>query len=184
MEQSTIPSRTTRVKRLAINQRVSGKFGALIQDDRPGKRAKRAQLFGTVVEAINEKLYRVRFDDNTVQECYSNSLRVEDGNTNPPDLPPLQPNDTNRLPPTFPPTLNQELGGELAEDNALEDEHLPEFRPEDDDTSEAPEEETEHADDAHDHPLPVGQIEPAGEVLQPNYFQRKEQAQESIRRLL
>ena len=44
------PSRSTRVKRIAINARVSGKFGDFNKEG-SNKRRKRRRIFGTVIEA-------------------------------------------------------------------------------------------------------------------------------------
>ena len=87
--------RVTRVKRLAINCRVSGKFGDWLPASDPSKKRSKARIYGTVIEPIDHKRYNVLWDNNTILDCYSNSLKVEDASTIPPDIPVL-PND---LPP-------------------------------------------------------------------------------------
>ena len=80
------PPRAVRVKRLAVNARVSGKFGEFLPNDLAGGRRKKARIFGTVIEAVDTKRYKVLFDNGHLEDCYSNSLRVENDSSLPPDL--------------------------------------------------------------------------------------------------
>lgn len=78
-------------KWLLVNQRVSGSLGDWIQG--PTKRHRRQRLFGTIVGAVGERKYLVRFDDGSEKECSSATLRVEKSHASlPPDIP-LQSNE-------------------------------------------------------------------------------------------
>ena len=68
-------SRTRAVKRIAPNTRVSGSFGDFIPNVNPAvKRRKHLRIYGNVLCAVDRGKYRVQFDNETIQECYSNSL--------------------------------------------------------------------------------------------------------------
>lgn len=78
--------RATANKRLHANQRVSGALGDYMEG--PTKRRRRLRLFGTIVSAVGERKYLVRFDDGTEKECPSAILRVEKVVASlPPDMP-------------------------------------------------------------------------------------------------
>jgi hypothetical protein len=171
------PQRSVRVKRIALNTRVSGKCGDLLETGEPGRR-KRARIYGTVIEAIDAKRYKVLFDNNTIQECYSNSLRVESLQSLPPDLPLLpDPVQQQEQPGTV--VADTNIAPSVEEDDASE-EDLPLHRPEDDEISEAAGE----PDDEEQRP--VGMI-PRGEEHEPalrTYHRRKMEAQDKIRQLI
>ena len=86
--------RATANKRLHANQRVSGALGDYMEG--PTKRRRRLRLFGTIVSAVGERKYLVRFDDGTEKECPSAILRVEKVVASlPPDMP--LPNPSNPI---------------------------------------------------------------------------------------
>jgi hypothetical protein len=81
---------TARVKCLDVNFCFSGKLGDLLPNEDGNRRCKHAGLFETVISAIDYNCYHVLFDNNEVNECYLNRLRVEAATASqPPDLPPL-----------------------------------------------------------------------------------------------
>jgi hypothetical protein len=120
----------------------------------------------------------VLFDNNTIQECYSNSLRVESLQSLPPDLPLLpDPVQQQEQPGTV--VADTNIAPSVEEDDASE-EDLPLHRPEDDEISEAAGE----PDDEEQRP--VGMI-PRGEEHEPalrTYHRRKMEAQDKIRQLI
>ncbi len=86
--------RATANKRLHANQRVSGALGDYMEG--PTKRRRRLRLFGTIVSAVGERKYLVRFDDGSEKECPSAILRVEKVVASlPPDIP--LPNPSNPI---------------------------------------------------------------------------------------
>jgi len=162
-----------RQKRIASNTRVSGKFGEFIEDGTDGKRRKRARIYGTVIEAVDSKRYKVCFDNGSTQNCYSNSLRVESNSILPPDLPPLP----------LHPVVRTDDGPPAEHEDDASEEHLPEVGPGDDEIS------VTRDDDAIDmpmddiqHELPVDAL-PAviDEPEAPSYHRRKEDAKQRIR---
>ena len=127
------PPRTTRVKILQPQTRVSGAVGEFIDDD--SKRQKRRRLYGIVLQATSRNRYMVSFDATPapiVLEVASNSLRVEHiAAALPPDVP--IPSFTNL--PMHLQENTQEMIVEAVQDQE-EEEHLPEFPPESEDADE------------------------------------------------
>ena len=181
-------ARTTRVKHMDINSRVSGKFGDFIPAKDGSRRCKRARLFGTIIAAVDYNRYRVLFDNNEVKECYSNSLRVEAATASlPPDLPPLPQIGTHHE--------DEEPDPDQPEDGEEENlEHLPSHDAGEEEEAQETVEEAEGGEAEVEEPaagqvegeqqLPVGQLPNTTEVNQPNYHERKRQALEKIRGLL
>ena len=164
--------RSGRVKRIAVGSRVSGKFGEYESNSTGGKRRRRARIFGTVLQAIDSKRYRVLFDNNRIEACFSNSLKVESISSLPPDLrpPPL---------PEPPPTTDQQPP--VVQDNEDSDgEHLPDHRPEDDESVEPAGEEEE----LPPQDLPVGALPTAIQVEGTDYRQQKSDAIAKVREQL
>jgi len=163
----------SRQKRIASNTRVSGKFGEFIEDFTDGKRRKRARSYGTVIEAVDTKRYKVLFDNGSYLDCYSNSLRVENETSLPPDLPPLP------HPPTAPtlPDAHNHLEEQQEVDDASE-EHLPDVNPGDDEI-----EDDGVEDDGIEQDMPVGALPTTTDnpVIAPSYHNRKAEAKERIR---
>jgi len=180
MQTAEDSQRSVRVKRIAVNTRVSGKFGDFIPTGEPGRR-KRARIYGTIIEAIDTKRYKVLFDNNSLLECYSNSLKVESLVSLPPDLPVIQPTAI---------TQTQSPGHAAAlpaEDEASEQEHMPDIRPEDDEVSEAQEEDPVNIPLQEPIDRPVGAIPTVDQVDEPavrTYHRRKIEAQNKIHELL
>ena len=93
MEDSPRPlgeaNRTTAVKRLAVNTRVSGAVGEFIPNTDGSKRRRcRERWYGHIICAIGSNKYQVRFDNGEVKECPSSILKVERRNASvPPDVP-------------------------------------------------------------------------------------------------
>lgn len=181
-------ARTVRVKRLAADTRVSGKFGDYIDDGLPGRR-KRARIFGTVIEAIDAKRYKVLFDNGKTENCYSNSLKIETLSSLPPDLPRVLPHDHAEGQATVPAAVTTTESGN---DDASE-EDIPTFRPEDDEVSllhgleEDREEDAVQQEGVPPAQLPVGQLPTATQIEQPatlSYHRRKEEAQQKLIRLI
>jgi len=171
-------SRTVRVKRIAVHTRVSGKFGDFVESDLPGRRRKRARIFGTVVVAIDEKRYRVLWDNGQELECYSNSLRVENEATLPPDLLPERP-------PALPPALD--VGNN--DDDAHQDEDasvdLPNENPDEDDLHSNPSPERHRNQQVDVEDLPIGALPTATQVDTPaTYSQQRASAKERIRQMV
>jgi hypothetical protein len=72
------PPRTTRVKILQPQTRVSGAVGEFNEDG--SKRRKQRRMYGVVLQATSQNRYMVSFDASPnpiVLEVASNSLRVE-----------------------------------------------------------------------------------------------------------
>jgi len=122
-------------KQLLTGARVSGAFGDYYDNPNPDVRhRKRQRVYGTVVQACGKRQYTVRFDCGKVIECFSNTLRVE--------------NRAASLPPSKLQAAAEEVeaqGGaagataaQIIEENeagvqdAAEEEHLPEYSPDDD----------------------------------------------------
>jgi len=127
------PPRTTRVKILQPQTRVSGAVGEFIDDG--SKRRKRRRLYGIVLQATSRNRYMVSFDATPapiVLEVVSNSLRVEHiAAALPPDVP--IPSVANL--PMHLQENTQEMIVEAVQDQE-EEEHLPEFPPESEDADE------------------------------------------------
>jgi hypothetical protein len=65
-------------KRLTVRQRVSGCVGNLIPNPNdPNKRQVCEQLHGNVVAEAGPKRYKVQFDNGSLLDIPSNSLRIE-----------------------------------------------------------------------------------------------------------
>jgi len=170
--------RSGRVKRIAVHTRVSGKFGELLPDPTGGRRRKRARIFGTVIQAVDAKKYRVIFDNNQVLECFSNSLKVESLSTLPPDLRPTPPPDLTQ------PAAQEQPPPTLEQNDDSEGEHLPDHTPEEDETSvvhDAQEEEVIMPTED----LPVGALPTATQVdVTTDYRQQKNDAIRKVREQL
>ena len=135
MPEAEEPPRSVRVKRIAVHARVSGKFGDFIDNDLSGRRRTRSRIFGTVVEAVDSKRYKVIFDNGQLLECYSNSLKVETSGSLPPDLAPATTLDVDTPPllPVPPQTdalpIDPPMNLPIPEDDDLSmEEHLPGYR--------------------------------------------------------
>ena len=167
-----------RQKRIASNSRVSGKFGEFIEDSTDGKRRRRARIYGTVLEAVDTKRYKVLFDNGSCLDCYSNSLRVENETSLPPDLPPLPPPPTAATHPEAHNNLEEQQ--EASADDASE-EHLPNFNPGDDEI-----EDDGVEDDGVEQDMPVGALPTTTDnpVIAPSYHHRKAEAKERIRAMI
>lgn len=193
------PPRTTRVKILQPQTRVSGAVGEFIEDG--STRRKRRRLYGTVLQATSCNRYMVSFDATPspiVLEVPSNSLRVEHAAAAlPPDLPiPSVANIPQHL---------QESAREQIDENLQdqeEEEHLPEATPESEDVEEeengrneedgmerAPPQ-ADSSDPAAHPPDPEGRMpgqlptQSESESAQPDYANLKRLAKEKIRGLL
>ena len=177
---SGVSSGTTRVKRLSIGARVSGSFGDWIPSSGPGKRRTKRRIFGTVLEAVGEKEYKVLFDNQQTIVCYSNSLKLETASSLPPDL--LRDSDIQR----DTEVEDEEAAVPIDDGNEVEDAHLPHHNPEHDEMSEdAPDEEDTPPEDVGGaHPLPIGHhpVLPP-EVRIPTYHERKAEALRKIREM-
>jgi hypothetical protein len=114
--------RTSGQKRLCPNQRVSGAVGDFIQG--PSKRRRRQRLFGHVVRAVGEKRYLIRFDNGEEKELPSAVLKVESiAASIPPDIPlPVAQNVREEA-------LLENATAD-AEQDAVDTEHMPDARPE------------------------------------------------------
>ena len=65
-------------KRISVVAQVSGSFGKLFCNPNPAiKHKHKCRIFGNVVEAIDNKRYKVMFDNSAILQCYSNNLHVE-----------------------------------------------------------------------------------------------------------
>jgi hypothetical protein len=127
------PPRTTRVKILQPQTRVSGAVGDFIEDG--SKRRKRRRLYGVVLQATSRNRYMVSFDATPtpiVLEVSSNLLRVEHmAAALPPDVPiPSIANVPEHLQEN-----TQEMIHETVQDQE-EEEHLPDSLPESEDMEE------------------------------------------------
>jgi hypothetical protein len=57
---------------------VSGSHGPLVVNPKPRvKHRVHQKLFGTVIEAVDKNRYKVRFDDGSIKDCFSNTLKIE-----------------------------------------------------------------------------------------------------------
>jgi hypothetical protein len=72
-----VQAQSRAVKRISSSTRVSGTFGPLIDDPSNRRRGKRAQIFGTVLHALDKGMYKVQFDDGTCQDVYAKRLCIE-----------------------------------------------------------------------------------------------------------
>jgi len=161
-------------KRLLAGARVSGAFGDYYDNPNPDvRRRKRQRIYGTVVQACGERQYTVRFDCGKVIECFSNTLRVE--------------NRAASLPPSELQAAAEEVeaqGGaagvtaaQIIEENeagvqdAAEEEHLPEYSP-DDDESEGSGPDGEAPNDADGPSAPNDAEGPDGAPLEEEPTQR------------
>ena len=65
-------------KRIIVGARVSGKHGKLVANPNPLIRRRiKEKIWGKVIAAIGKNKYSVRFDDGTIKECSSKSLKTE-----------------------------------------------------------------------------------------------------------
>ena len=171
--------RATRQKRIAIETRVSGKFGDFIDDPLSAGRRKRARIYGVVVQAIDSRKYKVLFDNGTTTECYSNSLRVESATSTPPDLPPLP--DPRAAPPLPSSTSNEAEVPPIPRPEEEEEsvtEHMPVHDPGTDDLSET--------EPNEDDQMPVGALPGSTEVgdVSRRYHEMKDSAKRRIAAML
>jgi len=188
-EKVAASSQSCAVKRIASNTRVSGTFGALI-DDPSNRRRKRARIFGTVLHALDKGMYQVQFDDGTCQDVYANRLRVESRFSSlPPDVIPPRMQDDPQRPPQGEAAMDaeEEAIQENLQDQA-EEEHLPVETPEEDELEQEQENQAEDEPEENvsdEHGRMPGQIEQEQAVdAQPDYQQRKRTAKEKVQALL
>jgi hypothetical protein len=182
-------SQSRAVKRIASNTRVSGTFGALI-DDPSNRRRKRARIFGTVLHALDKGMYQVQFDDGTCQDVYANRLRVESRYSSLPldVIPPRMQDDPQRSPQGEAAMDAEEEGIQEKLQDQVEEVHLPVETPEEDELeqeqkNQAEDEPEENVSDEHGR-MP-GQIEQQQAVdAQPDYQQRKRTVKEKVQALL
>ena len=185
------PARTTRVKILQPQTRVSGAVGEFIEDG--SRRRKRRRLYGTVLHATSHNRYMVSFDATPtpmVLEVASNSLRVEHATAAlPPDIPiPSVVNVPEHL---------QEMAREVIDEDLQEqqeEEHLPEDTPESEDAEEEGDNNNNNSEEggadatANTPPDPEGrmpgQLPTQTESAQPDYASLKRLAKEKIKGLV
>ena len=65
-------------KRLIVGTRVSGPHGKLVQNPKGHGRRVRGMIIGSIVASCNNNKYKVNFDNGTVKECSSRSLKIQD----------------------------------------------------------------------------------------------------------
>jgi len=162
-------------KQLLTGARVSGAFGDYYDNPNPDVRhRKRQRVYGTVVQACGKRQYTVRFDCGKVIECFSNTLRVE--------------NRAASLPPSKLQAAAEEVeaqGGaagataaQIIEENeagvqdAAEEEHLPEYSPDDDESEGAGPDDGEAPNDADGPSAPNDGEGPDGAPLEEEPAQR------------
>ena len=72
-----VPQVNRKRKRILVGQRVSGKLGELVDNPRGHGRRVRQRIYGVVLKTCGHNKYSVKFDDGSVQEHHSNSLKLE-----------------------------------------------------------------------------------------------------------
>ena len=65
-------------KRLIVGTRVSGPHGELVQNLKGHGRRVRDMIIGSIVASCDNNNFKVKFDNGTVKECSSSSLKIED----------------------------------------------------------------------------------------------------------
>ena len=65
-------------KRLIVGTRVSVPHGKLVQNPKGHGRRVQDLIIGSIVASCGNNKYNVKFDNGTVKECSSSSLKIED----------------------------------------------------------------------------------------------------------